>query len=99
MPEFKNNVRLAKTAHLWPTKPDMSKQWEEFYDKAKANEAKPKDDSTRMDLGKFYQKNWVQRYKKQLAYTSDKRYHYHGSAACYYQMGQSMAKQMLQIVK
>ncbi|MHC4741767.1 MAG: sialate O-acetylesterase, partial [Planctomycetota bacterium] len=99
IPEFKNNVRLAKTAQFWPKTPDLSKQWAEFREKAKANESKPKDDPTRIDPGLFFRKNWVQRYKKELAYTSDKRYHYHGSGACYYQMGQAMAKQMLQMVK
>lgn len=99
MDEFKNNVHLAKTAQFWPKTPDMSKQWADFRAKAKANETKPKDDPTRTDPGQFFQKNWAQRYKKQLAYTSDKRYHYLGSGACYYQMGESMAKTMLELVK
>jgi alpha-galactosidase len=97
MPEFKATVRLAKTAEFWPKVPDMSDEWSQFRVKAKANESKPKDDPTRIDPGMFFQKNWVQRYKKQLAYTSDKRYHYLGSGACYYQMGEAMGKAMLEM--
>jgi len=97
--EFRDNVRLAGTARYWPKVPDMSSQWEQFRAGAKANEAKPKDDPARVDPGLFYQKNWVRRYKKELAYTSDKRYHYLGSGACYYQMGESMGRAMLELLK
>jgi hypothetical protein len=99
LPEFAGNVRLAKTAPFWPTYPDMQDKWDEFRRQAKANEQKPKDDPTRMNPGEFYQKNWIQRYQKELAYTSDKRYHYKGSGACYYQMGEAMGKAMLDLIR
>ena len=100
LPRFKGNVRLAKTAHCWHKGPyDMSSKWEEFKKLGKANAAKPADDPTRIDPGKFYQENWVQRYRKELAYTSDKRYHYNGSGRSYYEMGQSMGKAMLEMLK
>ena len=99
MPEFAGTVRLARTAQFWPKVPDMSEQWAEFRARAKANEARPKIDPTRVEPGQFFQKNWIQRYKKELAYTSDKRYHYLGSGACYYQMGEAMGKAMLDMIK
>jgi hypothetical protein len=100
LPEFKGNVRLAKTAHCWHKGPyDMSSKWEEFQKLGKANAAKPADDPTRIDPGKFFQANWVQKYAKELAYTSDKRYHYNGSGRSYYEMGQSMGKAMLEMLK
>lgn len=97
--EFKSNVRLAHTAKFWPKVPDMSEKWTEFRALAKANEQKAKDDPTRIDPGAFYRKNWELKYKPQLSYTSDKRYHYLGSGACYYQMGQSMGSVMVQLLK
>jgi alpha-galactosidase len=100
MEEFRDNVRLAKTAHCWPTDlPDMQDEWNEFRANAQKNEAKAKDDPTRIDPGLFFQINWRQRYKEQLAYTSDKRYHYLGSGACYYEMGESMGRAMLEMMK
>lgn len=98
--EFKDNVRLAKTAHCWHKGPyDMQDKWDAFRKLARANEAKSADDPTRKDPGKFFQKNWVQKYAKELAYTSDKRYHYNGSGRSYYEMGQSMGNAMVQMVK
>jgi hypothetical protein len=97
LPDFSGNVRFARTAPYWPTVPDMSKAWQAFRTSAKANESKPKDDPTRIEPGDFYQKNWAQRYRKKLAYTSDKRYHYLGSGACYFQMGESMGKAMVEL--
>jgi len=97
--EFAGTVRLAKTAPFWPTYPNLEKEWQAFRAAAKANEEKSKTDPTRVDPGAYYQKNWVQRYKKELAYTSDKRYHYKGSGACYYQMGEAMGKAMLEMIK
>lgn len=100
LPEFKDNVRLARTAHCWHKGPyDMQDKWDAFRAAAQANAAKPADDSARIDPGKFFQKNWVQKYAKQLAYTSDKRYHYNGSGRSYYEMGQSMGKAMVKLVK
>lgn len=99
LPEFRDKVRLAETAEFWPTHPDMQEKWNAFRAKAKKNQAKPTADPTRMEPGKFYQKNWVQKHKAELAYTSDKRYHYKGSGACYYQMGESMGKAMLEVTK
>jgi len=58
--------------------------------------APAQDDPTRVDPGEFFFKNWLQRYKKELAYTSDKRYHYLGSGKCYYQMGEAMGKAMVE---
>jgi len=98
LPEFKDNVRLARTAQFWPHPPDMSTKWAQFRAAAKANEQKPNDDPTRVDPGDYYRQNWEQKYRDQLDYTSDKRYHYHGSAACYYQMGEAMGRAMLELL-
>ncbi len=98
--EFKGNVKLARTAQCWPNNNQaMQGKWDAFRASAKKNEAKPKDDPTRIDPGAFYNKNWVQKYKKELSFTSDKRYHYLGSGACYYRMGESMGKTMVELVK
>jgi hypothetical protein len=97
LPEFQGNVRLAKTAHLWPTSPDLAQQWTEFRAAAKANESKATGDPTRIDPGQFYQLNWRQKHAKELAFTSDKRYHYLGSGSCYYLMGEAMGKAMLDL--
>jgi hypothetical protein len=85
--EFKDNVRLAKTAQYWPTYPNTDDKWQAFRIEAKKNEQKPQNDPTRIKPGDYYQANWVQRHAKELSYFSDKRYHYKGSGACYYQMG------------
>ena len=55
-------------------------------------------DPTRIESGMFYNKNWVQKYEAERAYTSDKRYHYLGSGACYYQMGESMGRAMVDLI-
>jgi alpha-galactosidase len=99
LPEFKENVRLARTAHCWHQGPyDMSDRWAEFQTLARANEAKTADDPTRINPGKFFQKNWAQKYAKELAYTSDKRYHYNGSGRSYYEIGQSLGRAMLEML-
>ncbi len=99
VPEFKDNVRLARTAHCWHKGPyDMQGQWDAFRALARANESKAKDDSSRIDPGKFFQVNWAQKYAKELAYTSDKRYHYNGSGRSYYEMGQSMGNAMVELL-
>ncbi len=98
LPEFKNNVLLANTATFWPNPPDLSAAWEAFRANAKRNEAKPMDDPTRIHPGDFFFKNWLQRYKDQLKYTSDKRYHYLGSGKCYYQMGEAMGEAMVKLL-
>ena len=99
LPEFKGNVAFAKTAIYWPKVPDMTQKWNAFKALARANETKPKDDPSRIDPGLFYQKNWVQHHKEELKYTSDRPYHYLGSAACYYQMGESMGRAMVEMLK
>jgi len=98
LPEFKDNVCLAETAEFWPNPPDMSAQWEEFRASARENEAKPADDPTRIQPGEFFFQNWLQRYREQLKYTSDKRYHYLGSGKCYYRMGEAMGKAMVNLL-
>ncbi len=98
--EFKGNVSLAKTAQCWHKGPyDMQDNWDAFRKLAKVNEAKPANDPSRIDPGKFFQKNWVQKYSKELAYTSDKRYHYNGSGRSYYEMGQSMGNAMADLIE
>ena len=98
--EFKGNVLLAKTAQYWPTDlPDMSDEWAALKAAAKVNSDKAEDDPTRVDSGDFFNTNWVQKYKKELSFTSDKRYHYLGSGACYYQMGESMGNAMVEMLK
>ena len=52
-----------------------------------------------MKPGDFFFQNWLQKYKKELAYTSDKRYHYLGSGKCYYQMGAEMGRAMLALLQ
>jgi len=99
LPEFRDNVRLARTAQFWPTYPDMDEEWQEFRANARKNTQKPDGDPTKISPGEYYQKNWVQRYRKELAYTSDRRYHYKGSGACYYQMGEAMGRAMLEMIK
>ena len=99
MEEFKDNVRLAKTAQFWPTSPNMDDKWQAFRAEAQKNEQKPAGDPTRINPGEYFKKNWVQRYAKELSYFSDKRYHYKGSGACYYQMGEAMGKAMIEMVK
>jgi alpha-galactosidase len=100
LPEFRGNVALAKTADCWPTGlPDMQDKWDAFRAEAKKNSEKPEDDPTRMDSGAFFNKNWLQKYKQELSYTSDKRYHYLGSGACYYKMGESMGRAMVGLMK
>lgn len=99
MADLKGGVALANTAIYWPKVPDMSEKWAAFRALARANETKPRDDPTRIDPGLFYQKNWVQKHKEALKYTSDRPYHYMGSAACYYQMGESMGKAMVGLLK
>lgn len=99
LPEFQGNVALARTAHCWPTGlPDQQDEWKAFQAAAKENSSKAKDDPTRMETGMFFNKNWVQKYKEEHAYTSDKRYHYLGSGACYYRMGESMGKAMVDLI-
>ena len=99
-PEFASNVRLAKTAQCWHAGPAwMDGKWAEFRAAAKANEKKAKDDSTRVDPGEFYRKNWAEKYAKGLAYTSDRRYHYNGSGRSYYEMGESMGRAMLELLR
>ncbi len=97
LPEFRENVRFAETARYWPSTPDLSSEWAAFRAAAQANEKKGADDATRVDPGEFYRVNWEQKYKEPLAFTSDRRYHYLGSARCYYEMGQSMAHALLEI--
>lgn len=100
LPEFSQSVCLAKTAHCWHAGPaSLQGKWDEFRKKAKANEQKSKDDPTRIAPGEFFQKNWAQRYKKELAYTSDRRYHYNGSGRSYYEMGESMGLAMLEMME
>ena len=96
--EFAGNVKLAPTAHVWPNPPDLSDKWTAFRAAAQANEKKAADDPTRIDPGEFYNRNWRLKYQDELAYTSDKRYHYLGSGACYYQMGESMGEVMLELL-
>ena len=54
---------------------------------------------TKLVLKKFYDEAWVKKYAKELAYTSDKRYHYNGSGRSYYEMGQSMGNAMVELLK
>lgn len=98
--EFQGNVLLAGTAQYWPASQKiMEGKWEVFRAAAKVNSDKAKDDTSRLDPGEYYRINWEEKYQKELSFTSDKRYHYLGSAACYYQMGESMGKAMVGVVK
>lgn len=98
--EFRGNVGLAETASFWPPANEKMKgKWDEFRAAAKVNEGKDRDDPTRLDPGEYYRRNWEQKYKKELSFTSDKRYHYLGSGACYYRMGASMGGAMVEMLK
>lgn len=100
LPELRQTVRLARTASFWPTDvPDLSDEWKAFREAAGRNESKPADDPTRVDPGAYYREHWEQRYRKELSYTSDRRYHYLGSAACYYRMGRSMGEAMVELLE
>jgi hypothetical protein len=48
-----HNVALAKTAALWPTHPNLDKQWEQFRANAKKNAEKPASDLTRLSPGGY----------------------------------------------
>ena len=96
--EFQGNVKVAETAPYWPSVPDMSAEWASFRILAQANSDRSEDDPLRVDPGEFYRQNWENKYRAQLAYTSDKRYHYLGSGACYYEMGASMGRAMLELL-
>ena len=99
LPEFKDNVRLARTTHCWHAGPAwMDGKWAEFRKAAKANESKPEDDATRVNPGEFYKRNWLEKYKEGLAYTSDRRYHYNGSGRSYYEIGESLGRAMLELL-
>lgn len=99
MPEFKDDVRLAKTAEFWPTDlPDLSEEWEEFRAKDKAQRELAEKEGRKPDPN-FFHREWLMKYKDQHAYTSDKRYHYLGSGECYYRMGDAMGRAMLEIVE
>jgi hypothetical protein len=99
VPEFADNVQLAKTAHLWPTDlPDLSEEWEEFRAKDAAQRAEAEAAGERPDPD-FFHREWNLRYKEQHAYTSDKRYHYLGSGECYYRMGDAFGQAMLDMIK
>jgi alpha-galactosidase len=98
--EFNGNVMLAKTAQYWPpANEEMQGKWDAFRAAAKVNSEKAADDPTRLDSGQFFNKHWVQKYKAQLSFNSDKRYHYKGSGACYYQMGASMGNAMVELLR
>ena len=99
MPEFKGDVAYAQTALYWPDGLGLDEDWQAFRKLAKANESKPKDDPTRIDPGQFYRINWEQKNRDRLAFFSDRRYHYRGSGLCYYQMGESMARAAISLLK
>jgi alpha-galactosidase len=98
LPEFKGAVRFARTAHCQYRSPyDMTEKWKEFQRLAKINAAKPKDDPTY--VRRFFDDQWVKKYARELAFTSDKRYHYGGSGRTYYEMGLSMGNAMVELLK
>ena len=49
--------------------------------------------------GTFFFKNWVQRYRKELSYTSDKRYHYLGSGKIMFLIGHAFGEGMVELLK
>ena len=97
--EFKGNVAVAPTAKYWPDDMGLSEDWKAFVKEAKVNESKPKDDPTRIDPGEYYKINWEQKNWDRLKYQSDRPYHYMGSGLCYYQMGESMAREMITLIE
>jgi hypothetical protein len=103
LPEFKDNVLLAKTAACWPPwyKP-LDDKWRAFKAKEKAWKAKLTADGkkpTRDEINKFGDDNWRTPNKATIAQMSDKRYHYMGCGRTYYLMGEAMGKTMLELLK
>lgn len=97
LPEFEGNVAFARTAPYWPDGMGLPEDWEAFRKLAKANESMPEDDPTRISPHDFYIINWEQKNWGRLKFQSDRAYHYMGSGLCYYQMGESMGKAMLEL--
>lgn len=97
-PAFRGNVALAPTARYWPNPPDLSREWAEFRAAASENEKRAEGDPERIDPGEFFREHWALKYEDELAFTSDRRYHYLGSGRCYYEMGESMAQAMLELI-
>jgi len=101
IPQFKENVRFARTAQFWPTFPaELNPKWEEFKKKNKAFLEQAKKQGKKLtpkEIWEFGNKHW--RIYKDVARMSDKRYHYWGSGECYYLMGEAFGKAMLEMLK
>jgi alpha-galactosidase len=103
MPEFKNNVRFAKTAQFWPKwYGSLDDKWQQFKAKEKAWREEMKKEGktpTKEEIRAFGDKHWREPNKETIARTSDRRYHYMGCGETYYRMGEAFGKAMLEIVK
>ena len=103
MPEFKLNVRLAKTAQFWPQwSGPLDDKWRRFKAESKAwreEMAKQGKTPTREEIWEFGNKHWREPNKATIARMSDRRYHYMGCGQTYYLMGEAFGKAMLDMVK
>ena len=103
MPEFKDNVRFARTASFWPSWTGLlDGKWRECKAKEKAwREGLKKEGKTpaREEVQEFGAKNWREPNKETLARMSDKRYHYMGCGETYYRMGEALGKAMLEMTE
>lgn len=98
MDAFQGNVAYAETAKYWPTHLDTSEEYRAFGKLAGANKRKSLDDPTRVDPAEFVRVNWTQKHAHIMPYRSDRPFHYMGSGLCYYQMGESMGRAMLELL-
>ena len=103
MGEFKNNVRLARTAQFWPPwyKP-LDDKWRQFKAKSKAwNDQMKKQGKkpTREETQAFGNTHWREPNKDTIAQMSDRRYHYMGCGRTCYLMGEAFGKAMMEVIE
>jgi len=103
MPEFKDNVRLARTAQFWPPwYKALDDKWRAFKAKSRAWARQMKTEGktpTREQIREFGDKHWHEPNKATIARMSDRRYHYMGCGRTYYLMGEAFGRAMLEMLK
>jgi alpha-galactosidase len=103
MPEFKDNVRFARTAQCWPSwQGSLDGKWGEFKAKEKAWREQLKAEGktpTREEVQAFGDEHWREPNQATLARMSDKRYHYMGCGETQYRMGEAFGAAMLEMVR
>jgi len=101
--EFKDNVRLARTAQFWPEwyKP-LDDKWSAFRAEERAWREKLKQEGktpSRQEIDEFGRTHWREPNKDTIARMSDRRYHYMGCGRTYYLMGEAFGKAMIEMLK